>query len=236
MNLVLLFPEDFIDEDGRVRLTGRRHQHILKIHKAKLGDELCVGFVNGKIGTGRIVMLDHQSVDLEVELTQAPPSPIPLTLILALPRPQVIKRTLLCAASLGIKKIIFLNFFRVEKSFWQSSSLLEEAIQEPLVLGLEQAKDTGLPEVLLRKRFKIFVEDELPELTKGIVSLVAHPSALHACPVSVRQPVTLVIGPEGGLIDFELDKLTELGFQAIDLGPRILRVESVLPFIVGRMF
>lgn len=236
MNLILLFPEDFIDEDGRVRLTGRRHQHILSIHKAKLGDELCVGLVNGKIGTGRIITLDHQSVDLEVELTEEPPSSIALTLILALPRPQVIKRTLLCAASLGIKKIIFLNFFRVEKSFWQSSSLTEDAIKESLVLGLEQAKDTGLPEVLLRKRFKIFVEDELPELTKGTLSLMAHPGALHACPVSVRQPVTLVIGPEGGLIDFELEKLTELGFQATNLGPRILRVESVLPFIVGKMF
>ena len=236
MNLILLFPEDFIDEDGRVRLTGRRHQHILEIHKAKLGDELCVGLVNGKIGMGRILMLDHQSVDLEVELSQNAPEPLPLTLILALPRPQVIKRTLLCASSLGIKKIIFLNFFRVEKSFWQSSSLVEEAIEEPLVLGLEQAKDTGLPEVLLRKRFKIFVEDELPELTKGTMALMAHPGASHACPVGVRQPVTLVIGPEGGLIDFELEKLTEMGFQATDLGPRILRVESVLPFIVGKIF
>src|SRR3990167_1374267 len=220
MNLILLFKEDFIDEGRRVRLTDRRHQHILEILKAKAGDELCVGLANGNIGTGRIVMLDPQSVDLEVELNQDPPPPLPLTLILALPRPQVIKRTLLCASSLGIKKIILLNFFRVEKSLWQSSSLHEDAIQRNLILGLEQAKDTVMPEVLLRKRFKIFVEDELPEMVKGTLPLVAHPGAKHVCPKDVRHPVTLVIGPEGGLTDYEVEKLTDLGFQDINLGSR----------------
>ena len=235
MNLILLFENDLIDKGRRVRLTDRRHQHIREILKAKSGDELCVGMANGKIGTGRIVRLDHQSVELDVKLTQNPPPALPLTLILALPRPQVIKRTLLCAASLGIKKIILLNFFRVEKSLWQSSSLHTDAIQKNLILGLEQAKDTVVPEVLLRKRFKVFVEEELPEVIKGTLPLVAHPGARQVCPQDVRQPVTLVIGPEGGLTDDEVKKLTDLGFQDIDLGSRILRVESVLPFVAGRM-
>ena len=236
MNLILLFENDFIDHGHRVRLADRRHQHIREILKAKSGDELCVGLANGKIGTGQIGRLDEQSVELEVNLTKNPPPALPLTLILALPRPQVIKRTLLCASSLGIKKIILLNFSRVEKSLWQSSSLHEDAIQRNLILGLEQAKDTIVPEVLLRRSFKIFVEDELPTLIKGTLPLVAHPGAAQVCPQDVRQPVTLVIGPEGGLTDDEVAKLIHLGFQDIDLGSRILRVESVLPFLAGRMF
>ena len=236
MNLVLLFSEDFKNEDNRVRLTGRRHKHIQEVHKVKLGDRLCVGCVDGKIGTGKVVIIDRQSVVLEVDLTEGPPAPLALTLLMALPRPQVIKRALLCASSLGIKKIILLNFFRVEKSLWQSSSLHEGAVRDQLVLGLEQAKDTVLPEVIIRKRFKGFVEDELPDLIKGSLPLVAHPGASHACPKNVKQPITLLIGPEGGLIDYELEKLAQLGFKAVDLGPRILRVESALPFIVGRLF
>jgi RsmE family RNA methyltransferase len=141
-----------------------------------------------------------------------------------------------CASSLGIKKIILLNFFRVEKSLWQSSSLKEDAIHEQLILGLEQAKDTVLPEVILRKRFKDFADDELPGLIKGALPLVAHPGAVDACPCGIKQPVTLLIGPEGGLIDDELQKLKGLGFRAVDLGARILKVESVLPFVVGKLF
>ena len=236
MNLILISPQDFINENNIVRLAGRRHRHILEVLKAKVGDELCVGLINEKMGTGRVIVIDDKSVTLETGRTSNPPKALPLTLILALPRPQVIKRVLQCASSLGIKKIILLNFSRVEKSLWQSSSLQEDAIHEQLVLGLEQAKDTVLPEVFLRKRFKAFADDELPGLIKDTLPLVAHPGASNDCPQKIKQHVTLLIGPEGGLIDYEIEKLKEIGFKAVDLGSRILKVESVLPFIVGKLF
>jgi len=235
VNLILLFESDFIDTK-RVRLAGRRYEHIAQILKPQLGDQLCVGQANARIGTGRVVAHNRQSVELQVELKHNPPKALPLTLIVALPRPQVIKRTLLCASSLGIKKIIFLDFARVEKTFWQSSTLREDAIQASLVLGLEQAKDTVLPEVLLRKDFKGFVQGELPALIKGTLPLLAHPGSSNPCPKGVRQTVSLVIGPEGGLTEGEVKAFSVLGFQMIDLGPRILRVESVLPFAAGRLF
>ena len=114
-------------------------------------------------------------IELEVKLDRKPPEALPLTLILALPRPPMLKRILFSAAMLGVKKIIILNFNRVEKSLWNSSSLKPQAITEQLVLGLEQAKDTMMPEVILKKRFKPFVQDELPALIKGKLALVAHP-------------------------------------------------------------
>lgn len=236
MNLILLSSGDFIGNSNRIRLTGRRQAHILEIHRAKRGDVLSVGLINDRTGTGRVTAIDKHSIEMEVELNTAPPQALPLTLILALPRPQVIKRVLLCASSLGIKKIILLNFFRVEKSLWQSSSLRDDAIREQLVLGLEQAKDTVMPEVILKKSFKKFAEEELPDLMKDTLPLVAHPGVSEPCPRNIKRPVTLVIGPEGGFIDDELKKLTELKFKAVDLGPRILRVESVLPFIIGKLF
>jgi len=235
MNLIILFPEDFI-EDKRVRLTGRRHRHIYSILKAQVGDELSVGVMNNKVGVGRVALIDGVSVDLEVEFKGVPPMPLPMTLILALPRPQALKRTLICASTLGIKKIIILNCHRVEKSLWQSTTLHEDSIRDHLILGLEQAKDTILPTVILRKLFKIFVEDELPEMIKGTIPFVAHPGATSPCPVAVKQPVTFFIGPEGGFIDYEVEKLKRLGFIDVDLGERILKVESVLPFVAGKMF
>ncbi|MBF0490762.1 MAG: 16S rRNA (uracil(1498)-N(3))-methyltransferase [Candidatus Omnitrophica bacterium] len=46
----------------------------------------------------------------------------------------------------------------------------------------------------------------------------------------------LVIGPEGGIIDYEIELLKAAGCQLIGLGPRILRTESVLPLLVGKLF
>jgi len=235
VNLILLFDTDFISAD-RVRVTGRRFEHVRDIHRAHAGEGLSVGVLNGQMGKGMITAIGDDAVEMDVRLEMDPPPALPLTLIMALPRPNVLKRSLVCAASLGIKRMILLNFFRVERSLWNSSALRPEMIREHLILGLEQGKDTVLPQVDIHERFKPFVEDQLPALAKGTLGLVAHPGTGAPPPQNVRGPVTLVIGPEGGLIDYEAEKLASLGFQMADLGPRILRVETVLPYLVGKMF
>ena len=234
MNLILLFEEDFISPH-RVHLTGRRFEHIKSILQVQAGRELAVGKINGLIGQGKVLNLSKDSLRMEVCFKQKPPKPLDVTLIMALPRPNVLKRTLVCAASLGIKKIYILNFFRVDKSLWNSSALRKETIREQLILGLEQAKDTLMPRVFLQKRFKPFVQDKLPSLIKGMVALAAHPDAAEPCPRALKKKVALVIGPEGGMVDYEIEQLIQAGFQTIDLGPRILRFESVLPYIIGRI-
>ena len=52
MNLILLFDSDFISP-ARVRLTGRRREHVVRVHRAVVGDELVVGVAGGGVGRGR---------------------------------------------------------------------------------------------------------------------------------------------------------------------------------------
>jgi len=235
MNLILLFKDDFIDT-RRVRLEGRRYTHILEVHRVAMGDELRVGLAGELIGSGRITSLNDSSLEMDVSLIQAPLAAVPVTLILALPRPKVLKRVLLSATVMGVKRLILLNSYRVEKSFWQSPVLHQESLHQQMVLGLEQACDTILPEVSLKPLFKPFAEDELPSLIKDTLPLVAHPTAQPPCPRSVLQPVTLAIGPEGGFIPYEIDKLISCGFTAVHLGDRILNVEAAVPFVLSRLF
>ncbi|MBI5234165.1 MAG: 16S rRNA (uracil(1498)-N(3))-methyltransferase [Deltaproteobacteria bacterium] len=236
MNLILLFKDDFTDGDDRVRLDGRRLKHVLEVHRAKAGDELCVGLEGGGIGTGTVTHIDRDVLEMDVALKQRAPAPLPLTLVLALPRPKALRRILSSASAIGVKKIFLVNSYRVEKSFWQSPFLNEGHIKKQLFLGLEQAKDTILPEVFLRSRFKPFVEDELPDISKGTIKLVAHPTASAQCPRDTASPVTLVIGPEGGFIPYEIETLGCAGFSAISLGERILSVETAVPFLISRLF
>ncbi len=243
MNVVLLFCEDFItpfnqnsDNTGQVALAGRRLQHIQSVHKAKIGETLNVGLVNGKIGQGVIVSLGDDRCILDVTLTSPAPAPLPLTLLIALPRPKMLKRILQTCATMGVKKIILINSYRVEKSFWQSPLLDSQAINEQLILGLEQAKDTILPEVTLAKRFKPFVEDKLASIAKDARKLIAHPNEQFQTPVKSNKPTLLAVGPEGGFIQYEVDKLLDMGFTGIDLGPRILRVETAIPVLLAHLF
>ncbi len=236
MNLILLFHDDFIEGTSRVRLTGRRLRHVLAVHRASVGDELSVGLLNDRIGTGKVIALSESDLEMEVSLERMPPQDLPVVLILALPRPKVLRRVLRAVSSMGVKKMILLNSFRVEKSYWKSPVLGLESIQEQLVLGLEQSRDTVLPEVRLRPLFKPFVEDELPGLIKGTLPLVAHPNTSAECPRSVDRPVTLAIGPEGGFIPYEMEKLVAAGFTAVHAGERILSVETAVPALIARLF
>ncbi len=235
MNLILLSKSDFIN-DTDVVLTDRRFQHILQVHKSQIDDNLTIGLLDNQIGIGTVKKINDQSITLSTTFSQPPPKPLPITLIIALPRPKMIKRILQTCASMGAKKIYFINSYRVEKSYWQTPLLQPEKINEQLILGLEQAKDTVLPEVILKKRFKPFIEDELPNICKNTLSLVAHPNTKTPCPHFVDEATTLVIGPEGGFISYEVEKINQAGCRSIHIGDRILRVETAVPVLLGKLF
>ncbi len=232
MNLILLFPEDFISEI-RVRLQGRRLKHVREVHRAVVGDELCVGMVDGLIGIGTVSCLDRSALEMDVRFERKPPAALPATLVLALPRPKVLRRVLRAATVMGVKRIFLVNAFRVEKSYWQSPFLEPDAVRQQLVLGLEQARDTVLPEVLLQPLFKPFVEDELPSVIKGTLPLVAHPAAGDPAPRQASGPVTLAVGPEGGFIPYEVEALSAVGFKPVSFGERILNVETAIPALLS---
>lgn len=234
MNLILFFDSDFIDTN-RVRLAGRRLKHIVDVHRVSEGDELTVGLLNGRIGIGRVAELTNEALDLDVRYEREPPAPLPVTLILSLPRPKVLRRVLKTVSAMGVKKIYLINSHRVEKSYWQTPFLEEDAVRDQLVLGLEQAKDTALPSVELRQRFRPFVEDELPGIIGSSLPLVAHPASPQSCPRSAKKPVTLAVGPEGGFIPYEIEMLLSLGFTTVSLGERILHVEAAIPALLSNL-
>lgn len=237
MNLILLSKDDFSDSGRYAVITGRRHKHIRELLKPAIGDELCVGLVNGNIGIGRVSAIDDKSVRMEVSLDQAPPRPVPGILVLAMPRPVVFNRILGHVTALGIKKIILMHSKRVEKSYWKSPVLKEENIRAQLFLGLEQAKDTMVPEVIFRMKFKPFIEDELPGIIKGARAFVAHPAsaAMDILPCGVKGAFVLAIGPEGGFLPDEVDKFNRVGCMSVSLGGRILRVETAVVAALSRL-
>lgn len=235
MNLLLLHPDDLMDND-RALLRGRRLQHLHAVHRAEIGDTLRVGLLGGDMGQGELIALDQAQAEIRFSLNQPPPAKLPLTLLLALPRPKMLRRVLQTVSSMGVARLVLVNSYRVEKSFWQTPFLEPEALREQLLLGLEQARDTVLPEVIIEKRFKPFVEDRLPALCQGTLGLIGHPGDYPACPRDIDQAATLAIGPEGGWIPYEVDLMSRAGLQPVQLGERILRVETAVPALLARLF
>lgn len=235
MNVILLEPHDYIS-NGRVHLSDERAQHIRDILGAEKNKNLKVGNLNGLLGSGEISYIDDNAVELNVKLDRAPPPKLPLTIILALPRPKMLRRILRTVAELGVRELILVNSAKVEKSYWQTPALNAETIRGYFIDGLQQSGDTVLPTIQFEKLFKPFVEDRLPALLKNSHGIVAHPGTDHACPISFNKECVLAIGPEGGFTPYEVDKLVAAGMHSVHLGTRILRVENALTTLVARLF
>jgi RsmE family RNA methyltransferase len=235
VNLLLFTAADRLD-DQRIRFTGRRLHHLRQVLGAAIGDELRVGELNGLTGLGRILDISSLHATLAVELREAPPAKLPLCLVLALPRPKMLRRIIRSVAELGVAELHLIHSYRVEKSYWQTPVLQEQALHDYLLQGLEQSRDTVLPSVTCHRRFKPFVEDTLPTIASTRQSLLAHPGDFPGCPRDQQRDTLLVIGPEGGFIPYEVEKLERAGCQPVSLGPRILRVETALTALLGRLF
>lgn len=245
MNLIVLEPGDFVDPE-RVRLTDRRLVHARKHLGVGPGDRLRVGLLEERddplaaapaanLGEGEVLRCDREALELQVSLSRRPPPPSQLHLAVALPRPPTLRKVLQQGTAMGIKRFMLFHCRRVEKSYWDASALAPAALREQLLLGLEQGVDTVLPRIELHRRFRPFVEDRLPaERARGPV-LVGDPGAPRPCPRALGGPACLVLGPEGGFIDFERERFAALGDTLVSLGPRILRVETAAVALLARL-
>jgi len=237
VNLVLLTPDEM--REGVAALEGRRARHVQEVHRATPGDTLVAGILGGSIGRAVVRAVEVGRVVLEFAPERPPPAPPGIDLMLALPRPKILKRVLAGAASMGVKRIVLVNAARVEKSYFDSPQLRPETMREHLVLGLEQARDTVLPEILIRPRFRPFVEGELDAVWPGAHRLLADPAGTRTiaqCDCgSPPERAVLAVGPEGGWVPFERELLVAHGFQLFSAGERILRVDVAVPFLFAQL-
>ena len=236
MNIVLLEPNQITTTDNIWQIENQRQlQHLQQHIQLNCGDTLKVGVRNGQRYLTEVISVSEQQIRIRPIQVEAIPAKLPVHLILALPRPKVLRRIIMDAVTLGVERISLIHSYRVDKSYWQSPFL--QQLDDYVTLGLEQAGDTIAPEIQLYKRFKPFVEDVLPTfISDQKPAYVAHPYAEQQMPYAIQHSSHLIVGPEGGFIPYEVDLLKKNGCQAMSLGNRILRTETAVSHILGRLF
>jgi 16S rRNA (uracil1498-N3)-methyltransferase len=231
VNLLLLSASD-VGADGRVRLADARAAHVLQVLRATPGQSVRVGVIDGPFGVGIVHTIADGAVELTCSFEAETPSRPAVDLLLAVPRPKVLRRLWAQLAALGVGQIILTNAERVERNYFDTHVLTPECFEPLLIEGLQQARDTRLPRVSVHRRFKVLVEDDLDGLSSpsGCVRMIADPAAARAvtevCRGRDAARALLAVGPEGGWNTFEQDLLEAHGFQPTGLGPRTLRTDT----------
>lgn len=233
MNIVLLDPRQTLSELWHITAT-RQLDHLHSHLNVQVGDTLKVGIRGAKRYLTQVMEVQERMITVKPLREEAVPEKLPVCLIVAMPRPKVLRRLIMDSVTLGVEKIILIHSYRVDKSYWQTPFL--QQLDHYIDLGLEQAGDTIAPEIEIYKRFKPFVEDVLPQMISvDQPAYVAHPYVEQQMPHAIHHACHIVIGPEGGFIPYEIDLLTKNGCQAVSLGNRILRTETAVSYVLGRL-
>jgi len=236
VNIILLHPEDARGHDRYV-VADRRAAHARTVLGLKVGAEVRVGLVDGPVGVAGVTGMTDDHVELECRwLRPAPPPWLDLTL--AIPRPKQLRRILPQIAAIGLRQLTLLRTWRVQPPYL-SSPLLEAPAQRPLwEEGLMQGGRTAWPAVHRFDRFEAYCSDRERRRIEG-PRIVADPRA--ADDIADRtadahgDAIEVVIGPEGGLLPYEVDRLRDCGFAPLRFGPSILRTDSACVAIPAQL-
>jgi 16S rRNA (uracil1498-N3)-methyltransferase len=229
VNLIMLEPAE-VSGGGDVDVSGTRAAHLLRVLRVATGDDVRVGLVDGPRGIGTVRSTSDGLVSLRCVFEPAAPARPRVDLLLALPRPKVMRRLWAQLAALGVGRIMLTNAARVERNYFDTHVLSPDCYRPLLIEGLQQAQDTRLPDVSIHRQFKVLLEDDLDALCPEGIRLAADPSATEPVSetVGIHPPtrVLLAIGPEGGWNAFELSLLATHRFRPVGMGRRTLRTDT----------
>ena len=260
MNRILFEPDEI--RNGIATFGGERAEHVMNVLHGELGQVLKTGEINGPIGTSVITgisssLVPHpSSLSITVRCSHTEKSILPwIDLILAPPRPRVMKRLLPQLATMGVGRIFLVGAKKVEKDFWGATLLKSENYRPLLIDGLMQAGTSILPTLETRRNFRKFVKEELDGLWPESRRIVAHPYGADSTRISANmanaresfveirsiredscsETVVLAVGPEGGWTDEEVALLEEHGFARYSLGSRILRTDTATIALLAQL-
>jgi len=231
VNLIIVEPHE-LDAEDRVTVSGVRARHLHTVLRATAGQPIRVGVLDGPVGSGVITAIAPDRATLACTFEPHVPDVPAVDVLLALPRPKVLRRLWAQLAALGVGRILLTNAARVERNYFDTH-VLEAATYRPLLIeGLQQARDTRLPVVSVHRSFRILVEDDLAPVSDASTRLVADPMSHDRIRARLSPPssgrVLLAVGPEGGWNQFERDLLAAHGFVGVTLGTRTLRTDTAL--------
>lgn len=224
MNLIL-FEEAF--EKVRLEAIDPRAKHIKKVLRAVIGTKVFVGFANGLRARAEVSeLMADGGLELSVLATEPAPAPLPIQLLVGLPRPHTAKRILFEAASMGVRALHFVESERGEPSYAQSSLWTSGEWKERVWQGTEQSFGTHLPEVSIHPGLQFALSHLGVDGARIAFDNYEASGSLNECMEGNPTQAILALGSERGWSQGERETFRKNGWALAHLGPHVLRAET----------
>jgi 16S rRNA (uracil1498-N3)-methyltransferase len=215
---------------------GDEFQHQIKVLRRRIGNHIDFIDGRGKCYRGKITTIDNLKQVLWVEITKTEtyPKPLPLQLMVALPKSGKLDGIIQKAVELGVTKLTPLITSRTVVNISSEEKLCRKC-RHWQHIAVASLKQSGNPYLLKVDKPIDFADLEEAHEDKilSVDRIVFHPRAFDALPVKKWKlnkdaAVRLLLGPEGGFSENEIDFLRSHNYTISSLGKRIMRLETAV--------
>lgn len=219
----------------RVTLDGPEAHHLQHVMRATVGEHVTLFDDSGAEFIAVVEILNRSDVALRVVERRNVDRelPFPLTVGVALPKGDRQKWLVEKLTELGVTTLVPLT---TERGIAQPTEGALERLGRSVIEAAKQCGRNRLMQLAKPQTWHDWISNNSlagdprsPDLATTLARrLIAHPggSPLAQINLAAMLPTHIAVGPEGGLTDAELAAAIDAGWQPVDLGPRILRVET----------
>ena len=216
----------------RLILQGTEARHAVTVSRLAPGERISIGNGAGLVATGIVVHAEHTRLEVEVDAVETTERAHPaIFLAQALAKGDRDELAVQAATELGVDGVIPWAAAR-SISRWDGAKVAKGRDRWIAVVreAAKQSLRAWLPDVL-----DLATTKQLAQLSPASHLVVLDPTAA----VSIAElelddrDVVVLVGPEGGVADHELDALTAAGSSAVRLGPEVLRTSTAGPAAIA---
>jgi 16S rRNA (uracil1498-N3)-methyltransferase len=208
-------------------LTGAEAHHLAHVMRAQPGDRVTLFDGSGHEFSAQIQSISKSRVEVTIlERSRVErESSVELTLAVALPKGDRQRWLIEKIVELGVARLVPLI---TERGVAQPSDSAVARLERAVIEATKQCGRNRLLAIAPARRWEEFATAESTAGLRWLVHPGGIPLATAWSAAGAPKPTSVVaaIGPEGGFSDDEVRQAAAAGWQMVDLGPRILRVET----------
>lgn len=239
MRISRLFLEGHYQAKQTLTLPKEQAHYVLTVLRLKNNYAIEAFNGEGLLAKGKLIVTSRRTADFEIESVEQTHNESPLNTILVqgISKGDRMDYSIQKAVELGVTAIQPVFSERCDVKLQDEKLQKRQQQWQSIVINAcEQSGRTVVPQVLPILTYQAWLESLQNTETKPF-GLVLDPYAKdHLATVnqpSQETPINLLIGPEGGLTEAEVDAAKTIGLTPVQLGPRVLRTETAGPAILA---
>lgn len=238
------FVEDIYWDDHTLKIVTDDFHHLTRVMRMKPGDQVICNDQHGKQATCEIMAIETEVAHLKVVewLTEETELPVQVTIVQGLPKGDKLDLIVQKATELGVNKVIPFDASRsivkwdqkkAHKKIERLNKIAKEASEQSHRRIMSQVESLhSLKEIVKYSQDFDYCFVAYEETTREVKT---DKLANYFSQITPGDKIMVLIGPEGGLTNTEIDSLYQAQFKPVRFGPRILRTETAPLYLLAAL-